>query len=142
MEHYLHKVQYYETDKMGIVHHSNYVRWFEEARTYILDNYGMGYDEIEKLGIIIPVTKIVSEYKSMTRFGEMVVIKARAKTYTGVRLCVEYKIEDLKTGELRCVGESEHCFIADDRLVSLKKAFPQVHEALEKMQKELDDAEF
>ena len=32
MEPYLHKVQYYETDKMGIAHHSNYIRWMEEAR--------------------------------------------------------------------------------------------------------------
>lgn len=41
---YQHKVQYYETDQMGIVHHSNYIRWFEEARTDYMEKMGMGYD--------------------------------------------------------------------------------------------------
>ena len=39
---YKHLVQYYETDQMGIVHHSNYIRWFEEARSYILEENGFG----------------------------------------------------------------------------------------------------
>ena len=41
---YDHKVQYYETDGMGIVHHSNYIRWFEEARVDLLEQLGFGYD--------------------------------------------------------------------------------------------------
>ena len=52
---YIHKVQYYETDQMGIVHHSNYIRWFEEARIDLLEQLGIGYDMIEKEGIISPV---------------------------------------------------------------------------------------
>ena len=44
---YTHKVQYYETDQMGIVHHSNYIRWFEEARSDVLEKAGMGYDVME-----------------------------------------------------------------------------------------------
>ena len=43
MVHYDHKVQYYETDGMGIVHHSNYIRWFEEARVDLLEQLGFGY---------------------------------------------------------------------------------------------------
>lgn len=48
MEAYVHKVQYYETDQMGVVHHSNYIRWFEEARIDYLDKMGMSYDAVEK----------------------------------------------------------------------------------------------
>ena len=44
---YEHKVQYYETDKMDCVHHSNYIRWFEEARTYLMDQGGFGYAQME-----------------------------------------------------------------------------------------------
>ena len=43
---YKHLVQYYETDQMGIVHHSNYIRWFEEARSYLLEENGFGYDTL------------------------------------------------------------------------------------------------
>ena len=49
---YEHIVQYYETDQMGIVHHSNYIRWFEEARSYILEQIGFGYKKMEEEGII------------------------------------------------------------------------------------------
>ena len=44
---YEHVVQYYETDRMDCVHHSNYIRWFEEARTYLMDQGGFGYAQME-----------------------------------------------------------------------------------------------
>ena len=55
MEPYQHTVQYYETDKMGIVHHSNYIRWFEEARIDWMRHCGISYREMEKQGIIVTV---------------------------------------------------------------------------------------
>lgn len=74
MEVYRHKTQYYETDQMGIVHHSNYIRWFEEARTDFLEKLGMGYDRMEAEGIISPVLSVSCEYRTMTHFGETVAI--------------------------------------------------------------------
>ena len=59
---YEHKTQYYETDQMGIIHHSNYIRWFEEARMDMMEQMGMGYAEMEKRGIISPVLSVHSEY--------------------------------------------------------------------------------
>ena len=50
---YRHKVQYYETDKMNCVHHSNYIRWFEEARTFLMDQGGFGYAAMEALGVTL-----------------------------------------------------------------------------------------
>ena len=50
---YQHKVQYYETDQMGIVHHSNYIRWFEEARTDYMERLGIGYEKMEEQGTVI-----------------------------------------------------------------------------------------
>lgn len=60
---YEHRVQYYETDQMGIVHHSNYIRWFEEARTYVLEEMGFGYKEMEHCGIISPVLAAVQNIR-------------------------------------------------------------------------------
>ena len=52
---YQHKIQYYETDKMGITHHSNYIRWMEEARIDFLEQLGFGFDKLEQSGIVSPV---------------------------------------------------------------------------------------
>ena len=58
---YEHRTQYYETDQMGIIHHSNYIRWFEEARTDLMRQMGIGYDEMEGQGIISPVLSVTCE---------------------------------------------------------------------------------
>ena len=52
---YKHKVHYYETDKMGVTHHSNYIRWMEEARVAYLAEVGWDYARLESLGMISPV---------------------------------------------------------------------------------------
>ena len=46
---YRRKAQYHETDRMGIIHHANYVKWMEEARMNLLDQLGMGYKQMEEL---------------------------------------------------------------------------------------------
>ena len=79
----LHKVQYYETDQMGVVHHSNYIRWFEEARTDLLERAGLGYDKMEERGIMVPVLAVSCEYKSSVRYGESVAIIPKVEAYTG-----------------------------------------------------------
>ena len=69
------KINYYETDRMGIVHHSNYIRWMEEARVHYLDEIGFGYDALEKSGIISPVIGIEGDYKMTTTFDDIINIK-------------------------------------------------------------------
>lgn len=108
---YEHKVQYYETDGMGIVHHSNYIRWFEEARVDLLEQLGYGYDRIEAEGFGSPVLEVCCKYKTMAHFGDMVSISAHIIEYNGVRMALRYEVRDAQTGELRCEGESRHCFM-------------------------------
>lgn len=62
MHSYIHKVQYYETDQMQVAHHSNYIRWMEEARTDYLDSVGISYAEMERRGIISPVLTVSCQY--------------------------------------------------------------------------------
>ncbi len=121
---YEHKTQYYETDQMGIIHHSNYIRWFEEARVDLMDQLGMGYGVMEEQGVISPVLSIHCEYKSMTHFGDTVVILPLLKEYNGIKMTIEYTIMDKETGAVRCVGESRHCFLTKDgKPVSLKRNY-------------------
>lgn len=122
---YRHKVQYYETDTMKIVHHSNYVRWMEEARVDMLEQMGIGYDVMEKEGVLSPVLSVTCEYKAMTRFPETVEITVRLVRYTGVKFELSYEIRDVKTGQLRTLCASSHCFIDQNgKPVSLKRKFP------------------
>lgn len=123
---YEHKVQYYETDQMSIVHHSNYIRWLEEARCDVLEQLGTSCAYLESIGIIIPVLAVSCEYKTMTHFGETVRIFAQMTEYDSIRMKMEYKIEDKETGELRSIGTSRHCFLHNGRPISLRRKYAEV----------------
>ena len=124
---YEHYVQYYETDQMGIVHHSNYIRWMEEARTYLMAQIGFPYKEMEETGIIVPVLYVRCDYKSMVHFEDTVVIYPRITKFKGTRLEFSYEMRDKQTGELKTLGESGHCFMdTEGSLISLKKSYPDI----------------
>lgn len=124
---YEHQVKYYETDQMRIVHHSNYIRWMEEARMDLMDQMGFSYAKMEELEIISPVISVSCEYKSMVRFGQTVVIDAKVVSYNGVKLKVVYEMTDKETGELRAVAQSSHCFLSmSGKPLSLKRVYPEI----------------
>lgn len=126
MNAYEHQAQYYETDQMGIIHHSNYVRWMESARIWWMYQAGIDYKVMEEMGIISPVLEIVCQYKSMVHFGDTVLIQPKVEKYNGVRLELSYCITDKESGELRMMGKSCHCFLdRNGRPVSLKKSYPE-----------------
>lgn len=129
MRDYIRSVQYYETDKMGIVHHSNYIKWFEEARIFYMQEMGFLYKEMEDKGVMIPVLGISAQYKSGAAYGDRVGIKTRVNKITAVKLEFGYEIYDMETGETRVTGTSSHCFVNEDfRPCSIKKRFPEFYE--------------
>lgn len=125
-----HLVQYYETDLAGIVHHSNYVRWFEEARTWMMSDMGYDYAKMEADGVLVPVLAIKAQYKRMTRFGETVNIAAKVDHFNGVTMTLSYEVTDVATGKLKASGSSTHAFLAKDcyRPIALRRSLPAVHE--------------
>lgn len=129
MKDYIRSVQYYETDKMGIVHHSNYIKWFEEARIFYMKEMGFLYKEMEDKGIMIPVVGINVKYKSGAAYGDTVGIKTRVNKISAVKLDFGYEIYDVETGETRVMGSSNHCFVNESfRPCSIKKKFPEFYE--------------
>ena len=122
---YEYQAQYYETDQMGIIHHSNYIRWFESARIWYMKQIGVDYRDMEKTGIISPVLEVHCEYKSMVHFGDIVEILPKIEKYNGIKLELSYIIQDKNTQEIRTRGNSLHCFLdRGGRPLSLKKAGP------------------
>lgn len=119
---YIHKTQYYETDQMGIIHHSNYIRWFEEARTAFMEENGYSYARLEAENVISPVLTAECEYRKMVHYGDTVKIEVIVEKFNGIKLVVGYRVFDLKTGELCTTGRTSHCFLnAAGRPISLKK---------------------
>ncbi len=131
---YERQVYYYETDRMDCVHHSNYIRWFEEARIHFMRTCGFSYEGLEAGGIVSPVLRAEAEYRTMTRFGETVLIEAGVESYTGTRITFAYAVRDKATGVLRCQGKTSHCFLNEaGRPVSLKKANPAYDAAVRRV---------
>lgn len=127
MHTYIHKVRYYETDKMGITHHSNYIRWMEEARIDFLDRIGYGYAKLENDGIISPVIGVECQYKHPTTFDDEVEITVDILEFKGVRLVIGYKMTNCSTGDLVLEGKSTHCFTdRNGKPIILKKQFPKL----------------
>ena len=129
MKPYQHTVQYYETDGMRVVHHSNYIRFMEEARTDLLEQMGFSYSRLEAMGFGIPVLSVHCDYKQMSRFGETLVIGVEVTELSPTRMTVCYEIRDDATGSLRATGETKHCFLSSaGRPISLKREAPEAFE--------------
>lgn len=131
---YERKINYYETDRMGVVHHSNYIRYLEEARTEWLEALDMPFDLLEKNKITIPALGVNCTYKHHVTFGDIILIHTYAKEYTGVKMTIGYEITDKKTGNVVLIGETKHCF-TDNSLkpISLKKYAPEFHNKFSKL---------
>lgn len=131
---YNHIIQFYETDAMQIVHHSNYIRWFEEARIGWLDNFGYSYKRMEDEGISIPVLAVDCKYKKPLEFGDTAEVHVKVDKFTPLRLKLAYEIYHKESGVLTTIGSSEHCFINNEtgRPTSLKKTHPDILAAFER----------
>ena len=125
-------VRYAETDQMGVVYHANYLVWCEIGRTKLSEELGFKYADMEKKGVLSPVTNIQMNYRSPARYGEDVTIRTWIEKYNGFRLTYGYEIQD-DSGKVCAEATSEHvCVNAETfRPFSLKKHFPEWHEAYE-----------
>ena len=127
---YSRKAQYHETDKMGIIHHSNYVKWMEETRVAFMDSIGYSFRRMEQTGIASPVVGITVDYKKPVEFDDDVEVRFSILKYSGAVLELGYEFYNAAKGEVCTVATSRHCFVKDGRLVSLKKALPEFDEIL------------
>ena len=133
---YIHIVQYYETDKMGITHHSNYIRWMEEARIHFLSQNGWDYAKLEEAGIVSPVLKLDCEYKIPTTFPEKISISVFVKGFKGVKLHLGYEMKN-EEGRIVCIANSSHAFLdRGGKPVKMKEMCPLFYDTLVSLIKE------
>ncbi len=135
---YLRKAQFYETDQMGIIHHANYIHWFEEARLDFMDQVGFTYSKALDAGVQFVLLGIECEYKSMVRFNDTVQIRLSIAEFTPVRMTIRYEVYNDATQTVCTTGESRHCFfdMAKNRPTSLKVILPELYELFSELSKQ------
>ncbi len=128
---YIRKVHYHETDRMGVTHHSNYLKYAEEARIEFLRQIGHGYAKLEASGITSPVLELECRYCRSTTFDDVLSIDINAESFNGIKLVFSYRITNSSNGEVVFTGKSAHCFLLDGkRPMNVKKELPEMYTAL------------
>jgi acyl-CoA thioester hydrolase len=117
---------------MGIIHHANYIHWFEEARVDFMDQIGFSYAKATDAGIDFVLLGISCDYRSMVHFNDTVAITVMVTKLTPVRMTIRYDVFDAVTQKLCTTGESRHCFFdsVKKRPASLQKMRPELYDAL------------
>ena len=126
-------VRYAETDMMGIVHHSRYYPWFEQARTDWIKKSGLSYSRMEQMGIMLPLTETQCRYHYGLKYEDEVLVTCRATRLTVARIEFAYEVYKLPEMKLMSEGATKHGFASSSEFkpINLKKTFPHVWERLE-----------
>ena len=137
IESYVRVINYYETDQMHIVHHSNYARYLEEARLHLMDQLGLAYDKMEEMGIIIPVLELHDYYIKSITYGDIIEIVPIIYKLTPVRFSLKYNIFRSGTDELLHRAETSHAFLDSEfKPMNMKKKYPDLYKLFEEYKEE------
>lgn len=125
-------VRYAETDQMGIVHHSNYLVWFEAGRTDFIKKMGMPYSEIEKNGAMLPLMELKCTFKGFAKYEDEIIVTTSIKEHTGTRLLFHYEVRKFGSDKVLTEGETLHVW-TDNHLkpVNIKKYRPEINNLIE-----------
>lgn len=101
-------VRFVETDAMGVVHHSNYLVWFEAARVHWMDRAGVPYAEVAAGGNHFAVTAAGVEYRAPAHFGDVVRVTASLAQLRSRQVRFEYVVEKVAGRVLLATGYTQH----------------------------------
>ena len=141
------RVQYKDTDQMGVVHHGNYIIWFEIGRTEWMRENGITYRELEEQGLFLPVLGVDLQYKASAYYDDCIAIFTKVATASPVRLEFHYEVRKIEeaafqkqqsqevnepSGELLTKGSSTHMWVNTDwKPAKINKIAPSVYSILQ-----------
>ena len=129
---YKRTVQYYETDRMGVTHHANYIHWMEEARIDLMNQLGFPYADMETRNVLSPVKALSCEYRQSCTFGDEILISVSVESFNGVVMTILYDMRKTASGEQICTARSEHVFLdRNGHFVRMRKVMPEFCETME-----------
>jgi len=115
-------INYYETDRMGVVHHSNYIRFLEEARCRWMESVNLPMEAVEEAGYTIPTLELNIKYKYHVTSGDVISITPKITDFNGIRMTVGYDVIDEKSKNVVIEAWTKHCFTDNSlRPVNIKK---------------------
>ena len=134
---YKRKINYYETDKMGVVHHSNYIRFLEEARCNWLEKEGISMSFLEENEYTIPTLEVNCKYKTHVTNGNTILITPKVEEYNGVRMKVSYEVIEEKTKRTVIEACTKHCFTNKElKPIHMKKHNETIDKIMQKLLEE------
>ncbi len=123
-------INYYETDRMGVVHHSNYIRFLEEARCRWMESVNLPMEAVEEAGYTIPTLELNIKYKYHVTSGDVISITPKITDFNGVRMTVGYDVIDEKSKNVVIEAWTKHCFTDNSlRPVNIKKKDEHIYNA-------------
>lgn len=102
------RVIYADTDAMGVVYHTNYIKWFEIGRSELLRNMGYPYSRMEKEGVLLPVVECNCKYRLPAVYDDLLEINAKMTEVKAATITLEYEIKRHDSGELLVTGWTKH----------------------------------
>lgn len=132
-------VRYCETDRMGIVHHSRYFPWFEVGRTEFFKQSGRSYDEMERMGVWLPLVDCYAKFVSGAQYGDSVWVEV-SLSELGVAKC-KFSYRILRDGDekLLATGYTTHGFTTPElKPLNLKKTYPDIYQTLSELRGEAE----
>ncbi len=130
-KYFVRKANYYETDRMGIVHHSNHIRYFEEARIDFMKKIDCDIMKLENDGVIIPNVDAYAKYIKPIRFDDDIYIEVKLIKFNGVLMEYNYTIRFLCNDTVAATGHTAHCFVGENfKPISIKKKYPDFYNRL------------
>jgi len=113
------RVRFSEVDSMGVVWHGNYIRYFEDGREAFGNLYGINYLDFYHTGVLIPVVKIMVDYKRPLVYGDTAIIETRFVNCEAAKLLYDYTIYHNNTGEVIAIGSSTQVFLNTEKELML-----------------------
>lgn len=125
--------RYGETDQMGIIHHSNYLKWFEAGRTDFFRMLGVRYSKIEKDGALLPLTGFECCFKRPARYEDEILVRTQPVEMSCVRLSFSYEVFNKDKMNLLVVGETSHAWTNKNlKPINIEKKMPELYMLLRK----------
>lgn len=120
-------VRFYETDMMGIAHHSNHFRWFEMARIEYLRHLGVTLGAMMDEDIVFPIMNVSCNYKEPARFDDVLHIETYLVKMTRAQMVFRYRMRRASDGALLATGETKNAFMSQStgKIVRLEDKFYQ-----------------
>ena len=114
-----YRVKFYDTDTFGIVHHSNYIRWFETGRVEFLRELGIDLNEMMSDGILFPIIEVSAKFHAPAKFDDELEIETTAEALTKAKMKFNYAIRKCGEEKILAEGMSTNVFTSDGKICRL-----------------------